>query len=312
MRRARSMVSLALCLTSVLSASAALGKPVVRHPHGMAAAERAQEAKRLLKQGGKYYDLERYSDACPLLEESLRLAPEITTKYWLAECYAKTNRTPASLELFREIVKASKSPAQIKIARERSKELEALIGPVMLSVVPATMGTLGLELRLDGSRLQDSWEKTGRTTIMLEIGEHVLVAMAPGKQPWRQSFVVASHEVPVIVSVPRLLDEVPPPPSPSSNNTKRGVVALVTFLGATTFAVGLGAGFFGIVKEDQRANLFPATVTTLAGGGLGLMGSVWLWNSDNGSSNSKMARAPLRFSPTMGPGGGFVGVEGSF
>ena len=98
---------------------------------------------------------------------------------------------------------AALSEAERTAARRARDELEALVGPVHLVVVPSTA-----EMTVDG-RVLTGVDRSGR--LRLSVGEHTLGASAPGYAPLATTIQVASGQPELTVEL--TLQAAPPAPA---------------------------------------------------------------------------------------------------
>lgn len=227
------------------------------------------EARTLMQQN-------RFAEACPKLEESLRFDVGIGTQFNLADCNEHLGKITTAWAGFLEVAALSKTqnqPDREKLARKRAAALEPRLPKL---VVEASNGTPGLEVKRDGIAIgAAAWG----TAIPVDPGSHRIVASAPGKQ-W-ETTITASEGKTAKVSVPRDLPAAPvsavaaggvtnpsvtgnvtpentaapnaqgfpPPVVEKAGSTQRTVGWIVTGIGAV--GVGLGAGF-GLSSLGKR------------------------------------------------------------
>jgi hypothetical protein len=156
------------------------------------------EARNLMQKGN-------YKDACPKLEESLRLDYGIGTEFNLADCYEKLGKTASAWSGFLNVASQAKTQNQAqreKVARDRAKALEPKL-PKMIIEVPAPPP--GIEVKRDGVLVGNAaWG----TAVPVDPGSHKVVVTAPNKQPWETS-VTATEANTTRVTVPRELPNAP-------------------------------------------------------------------------------------------------------
>lgn len=165
------------------------------------------EARNLMQKGN-------FKDACPKLEESLRLDYGIGTEFNLADCYEHVGKTASAWSGFLNVASQAKTQNQAqreKVARDRAKALEPKL-PKMVIEVPAPPP--GIEVKRDGVLVGNAaWG----TAVPVDPGQHKVVVTAPNKQPWETS-VNATESSTTKVTVPRELPNAvvaaaPPPPA---------------------------------------------------------------------------------------------------
>jgi hypothetical protein len=264
--------------------------------------------------------------ACPMLEESLRLDPAMGTRYRLAECYEKTNRQAAAFSLYSQVADEAKRAGMMDRevrARTRSEALAPLLARLVVWVPPDVANTRELRVTLDGAALERSaW--VGETRIV-ELGEHVLEATAPGRKPYRRVVPVRLASEPVEVSIPALRDENEPAPAPryaedatrpvpvAESSTSSGNTAAIVLGLSGTGALVAGVGIAGMAAASGG---MTDVTRASAGAGIGLgclgvatAGVVWLVSR----KSSKTSRdAGITLVPSVGPGDGGVSLVGRF
>jgi serine/threonine-protein kinase len=205
---------LAVSTSLVIYAQIARAEPprVVDGPDPAAAQTLFYEARNLMKAG-------KFAEACPKLEESLRLDEGIGTRFNLADCEEHLGKTATAWAGFLEVAGKARVARQAdreRVARERAAKLEPRLPKLVVDVEGAPPG---LEVKRDGVVVgQAQWG----TAIPVDPGTHAIVANAPGRQQWettvetpesRTTRVVVPHDLPAIVvpaPVPAPLP-VPPP-----------------------------------------------------------------------------------------------------
>ena len=155
-----------------------------------------QEARGLMEVG-------KYATACPKLAESQRLDPAVGTLLYLAECYEKNGQTAsawASFELAAAEGRKDKQAERELIAKERAFRLLPVLSRLVISV-PAKAVEQGLKVTYDGQSVgAPSWE----SDIPVDPGKHVIVATAPGRQPWVTEIVIQANNGTTRIVIPTL------------------------------------------------------------------------------------------------------------
>jgi hypothetical protein len=166
-------------------------------------------ARALFADGRTLMEAERYEEACPKFEESLRLDNGMGTQFNLAHCWEKLGRTASAWALFLDVAAAARAgnqPQREAAARERAKALEAKLTRLRIDVVdPAP----GMKIERDG---QDVGKAAWGTDVPVDPGQHVIVASAPGKKSWSSETQVPASARTMAVKVPTL-EDVPVPTS---------------------------------------------------------------------------------------------------
>src|SRR6187399_3496669 len=84
-------------------------------------------ARALFSEGRELMAAEKYAEACPKFEESLRLDQGMGTQFNLAHCWEKLGRTASAWALFLDVAAAARAgnqPDRESAAKERASTLE--------------------------------------------------------------------------------------------------------------------------------------------------------------------------------------------
>jgi len=211
----------------------------------------------------------KFVEACPKFEASQQLDPGLGTMLNLAECYEKTGRTASAWAEYREAIplaRAAGSRARLDLATERAQALQERLSTLTIRAMSGDDDDAHLEVRRDGVALQAA--ELG-SPIPVDPGEHVIEAVAPGKQPWSSKVQVAGDAAKVSVDIPKLVaegeapagtsatkpvvtttaDNSPPPSDKPSSGSAQRTTGLV-FGGIGVVGIGLGA-FFGLQASSK-------------------------------------------------------------
>jgi hypothetical protein len=161
----------------------------------------------------------RWAEACPKLEESLRLDPALGTRFQLASCWENVGRPTSAWSLFLEVAdgaRAAGNPVRESTARARAAALEPRL-PRISVVVDANVATIpGLAVTRDDLPLKPvAWG----TAVPVDLGQHVVRAEAPGKAPWSTTVRIGTLGQRVEVMVPVLADAPSPAGAPPHTGT---------------------------------------------------------------------------------------------
>ncbi len=249
---------------------------------GIARADDSAAAQALFDQAKKAMAAHRYSDACPKLEESLRLQEAVGTLLNLADCYEHEGKLASAWSKYLEAAskaRAAGQGARARLAHDRAASLAPKLSNLVVDV-PASNRAAGLEIRRDGTAVGEAeWGEA----IPADAGTHTIEASAPGRKPWSQSLQVAdgattarvtvpelallpveAKEAPVAATVPES-PAAPPPTLPAPANEPSHVqglkVAAVVVGGLGIVGVGIGAAFglMSLGKHNDASNLCPQT-----------------------------------------------------
>lgn len=263
-------------LALLLVPSAALAADPPKNGGDPAAAQTLFYDARALMQQNKF------TEACPKLEESMRLDPGLGTQFNLADCNEHLGKITSAWAGFLEVAAQAKATNQTdreKVARKRAAALEPRLPKLVVEVSGAPQG---LEVKRDGVLIGSAaWG----TAIPVDPGAHKVTATAPGKQAWETSVQTAEGKT-ARVSVPRELpaapvavvapapasgarpaatggmttttasplegnQSFPPPVVESAGSTQRTIGWIVTGVGIVGVGVGAGFGLSSLGKRDE-------------------------------------------------------------
>ena len=224
-------------------------------------------AEALFEQGHALVEKGDYRQACPKYAESLRLDPGIGVMLHLASCWEKSGRPASAWAQYREAeqVAMRAGDSRADVARKRADALEGKLFRLTV-VVPAATVVEGLAIARDG-------EAVGRAqwgaAVPIDPGEHVIVAVAPGKQRWEGKVVTPDEPGATSISVPALLDAsaappAPPPmPAPAASGSGPplatdegrptwGTQRIFAVVAGGVGVIGVGVGtYFGILTKSK-------------------------------------------------------------
>jgi serine/threonine-protein kinase len=225
------------------------------------------EARTLMQQN-------RFAEACPKLEESLRLDAGLGTQFNLADCNEHIGKIASAWAGFLEVAASAKATNQIdreKVARKRAQALESRLPKL---VVDAPSAPPGLDVKRDGIAVGSAaWG----TPIPVDPGSHKITATAPGKGTWESS-VSASEGKVAHIAIPRDLPPAPiaaAPPAPVGVQPVAPATAMPASGGtATATTATTGATDFPppVVEENgsvQRTIGWVVTGVGVVGVGIG-------------------------------------------
>lgn len=199
------------------------------------------EARTLMKQN-------RFTEACPKLEESLRLDPGLGTQFNLADCNEHLGKIATAWAGFLDVAAQAKATNQAereKLARKRATTLEPRVPRL---VVEVSAPPRGLEVKRDGVLVGSAaWG----TPIPVDPGVHKISASAPGKLPWETTIATAEGRT-GRVTVPRDLPAAPAPPPPP--------VAVAPSAESATPPVASGASTTALAAPIDTLQSFPPPV----------------------------------------------------
>jgi hypothetical protein len=164
-------------------------------------------ARALFAEGRSLMEDERYAEACPKFEESLRLDHGMGTQFNLAHCWEKLGRSASAWALFLDVAAAAKAgnqPQREAAARERAKAIESRLTRLRIDVPNAPAEA---KIERDG---QDVGKAAWGMAVPVDPGKHVIRVSAPGKNTWSDEIEVPATSRTFSVTVPTLTDATPP------------------------------------------------------------------------------------------------------
>lgn len=222
------------------------------------------QARTLFREARALMDKERYEEACPKLEESLRLDHGIGTQFNLAHCWEKIGRPVSAWGMFLEVAAGARKENQKKrerAANERAAALEPLLPRMRIEVSEPAPGIT--VLRAGEEVGSAAWG----TPMPLDPGTYRIEASAPDKEPWSKEIEVLAGGETIAVEIPPLVDIRKPEPvvvATAPTEPERDAPVESAGSGRKAFAwalagvgvVGAGTGvFFGLrsKKETEAA-----------------------------------------------------------
>lgn len=151
-----------------------------------------------------------YADACPKLEQSVRLVPDLDTHFELADCSERVGKLATAWAQFVAVADQSKAAShgdREKAARRRARALEPRLPKLVIDIADAPAG---LEVRRDGVRVDTA---ALGAAFPVDPGKHRITATAPGRQRWVTT-VESGERTTSRVALPRDLPEAVDSPAP--------------------------------------------------------------------------------------------------
>lgn len=224
--------------------------------------ENLAKGKKLYDQAIILMEATRYREACPKLEEVVDLVPEgIGGKITLAECYEADGRLVRAYEAFKAAEQAAAKAGQAereKKAQDRAAAILPRVSKLIIVVPDAVRALPGLEVRRDGLVVDSSgWG----APIVVEGGEHRVMATATGKEPWEKGIEITGGGSQGSITIPATWAGASDSgggggvPASSggffSGSTQRKVGILVGAAGAAGLLGGGVAGIISIVQKGK-------------------------------------------------------------
>jgi hypothetical protein len=233
-----------------------LGALALEHP---AAADDKETAKELFERGLAQMEAKKYDEACPAIEQSLKLDPFPGTLFTLADCEALRGRPGAAFARYGEYLqlyaslsrdKQAKQGTREKDARAKRAELEKLLSQATLTLPPdAPDGTV---VTRDGIAVAAG--ELG-APMVLEPGEHVFTTQVPGGPVSEQRVTLEKGEQRTITLEVRTTSSAAPTggpvtPPPSRPNLRRMVTYVTGGVGAAGLVLGAVTGGLMLAQMD--------------------------------------------------------------
>jgi hypothetical protein len=270
--RLRALAPVALMLGARLAFMAPIGVVSTASP-AWAAPSASAQARSLFREARALMEKGRFAEACPRLQESLRIDPGMGTQFNLAHCWEQLGLTASAWGLFLDVAAAAESSGQRKreqAARQRAAALEPKLSRLRINVVaPAP----GMKILRAGEEVgQGAWD----TDVPIDPGTYPIEASAPDKRAWAGEVVVekpgetASIEVPALQDIePPVVETPAPEPEPApppvaieDQGSGAGRTVATIVLGA----VAVGGIATGIVFGIQSKNETDAAKKLCTGG----------------------------------------------
>lgn len=200
-------------------------------------------AEALFAEGQALMEKGDYEKACPKLEESYRLDPATGALHVLALCHERQGRFASAWVELMDVASranAERYPERESAARERAEALKKRLSFLTVQVDPDTAALPGVGISRDGVPLGPAaWG----TRIPVDPGSHVVIAKAPGYEPYRANVTIGNEPRSETVVVPRLraIPAVPTvAPAPRASNEGRPELLGVRLTPLRTAGVALG------------------------------------------------------------------------
>lgn len=220
-------------------------------------------AERLFNQGRDLLAQKKYAEACAAFEQSQRLDPEFGTEFNLAACDVEIGKLAAAWNLYHELARSDSKPARRQASSDLAEKLDARVPRL---VVDMSDKPSGLAVTIDGA---DSTSLVG-VEVRVDLGEHVVVATAPGMREERKTVktahegetrTVTIHLVPTS-SVPPPAKPTPIVETPSSSRATYGKVAVIG--GSVIAGAGLAIGAYAISTWNDAQSCTTCDRTSTA------------------------------------------------
>jgi hypothetical protein len=275
-----------------------------------------------------------------MLAESQRIDPGLGVLLALAYCHDKEGKLATAWSEFvtaRGLAARASDPEREQLARGHIARLEMKLVRLSIRVSPEMQRLPGFELRHNGALLAKA---TWGITTPVDLGEQVLEATAPGRQPWTTRFIAREGdaartvEVPALAPTPGSVEDPAPTTAGATSESHAGRTWGYTVggLGIASVAVGAVFGVRAIGKNDDATALCApascmsaegidlnkearssATISTVAiSAGLVAVGVGAVLLLTSRSSEPRTREASIRLIPNAGPDGLGAGMRGAW
>jgi hypothetical protein len=254
-----------------ISAAAISAAIVVVVGSGQARGQSA-EAQAWFDRGMRMFEAHELDDACDAFERASRIEPDAGTLSWLGACREQNHQLASAAAAYRDALARARDPRKRAFAQQHAAALVPRLS--QLTLIVADDGRLeGLAIKCDDRAIDsEQWNRP----IPIDGGDRVILAEAPGYEPWRITTQVPVESGQVRIEVPRLVAARKPEPLAPPALTP--VADAVVPGPATPAAARPAAAVGGPAIQPAPSPGAPATghaslVTTRRAVGLGVAGA---------------------------------------
>ena len=290
--------------------------------------DRQTLAESLFDEGRRLVTAGRFAEGCEKFATSERLDHAVGTLLNLADCYERAGRLASAWTTYRLAAASASEAAQPErenVAREREAELAARL-PRMRLRVPPPARTPGLEVRLDGVRVEPAaWD----VSVPVDAGPHTLAATAPSRVAWSRVIDIAPRRADHEETIPELAVD----PDAGSFDARRPIGIGLIGAGAAGAVVGTIFGVRALVLNGDTSNSCSgdrcnsagvdqrnsartsgdvSTVAFVAGAACAGAGVLLLLTSGPSASVKVGGVQSLQIGANAAPGGGALVLSGAF
>lgn len=148
--------------------------PLADFPDPKAARKLLADGRALLRQGN-------YVEACPKLEESIRIEANVGAKFDLADCNDHVGKIASAWAGFQEVATDGAAANQAERKKEAMQRVLVLEKKLPKLVIEVPKAAPGLEIRRDGIVVEQAeWG----TALPVDPGKHRVTAWLPGRTRW--------------------------------------------------------------------------------------------------------------------------------
>jgi hypothetical protein len=176
-------------------------------------------AEQLFNQARDLAKTNRWVEACPKFEASLRYDPALGTRLNLATCYEHIDKLASAWALYRESIDIAKKAGDTKrrdYAQTQAAALEPRLAKLTISA-PATPPA-GLVVARDGTQIDAG---ALGISLYLDAGSHEITASAPGFESFTRTITIVDGKTET-VTIPPLTAKPVTPVTDASKTGKEG------------------------------------------------------------------------------------------
>lgn len=215
-----------------------------------------QQADALFNEGRELLEKGRYADACAKLRESQQLAPAIGTLLNLGYCWEQLGRMKSAMEAYGEAEVIAASAAdnkRIAVAKERYAAAEKKAPKLVVRIAPQSTPDLAIT-RNGIAMVKSDFDRP----VPVDPEDYVIVANAPGYQPWRGAVIVRGDGATTTLFVPVLasmsaVGAAPVAPGTTTFTTKRVLGLALGGAGLVALGASLGSAMGAKSRFDDSA-----------------------------------------------------------
>jgi hypothetical protein len=172
-------------------------------------------AEQLFDQARELAKANRWAEACPKFEASLRYDPVLGTRLNLATCYEHIGKIASAWSLYRESINFAKKAGDVK-RRNYAQQQAAALEPRLpkLAISAPAMPPAGFVVKRDGTPID-----AGALGVALYVdpGTHEITASAPGFEAFTQTVTLTDGKaktvaIPNLTAIPGPKPDLPSPP----------------------------------------------------------------------------------------------------
>lgn len=154
-------------------------------------------AEQLFNQARDLAKANRWTEACPKFEASLRYDPALGTRLNLATCYEHIDKLASAWSLYRESIDLAKKAGDAK-RRDYAQSQAAALEPRLakLTISAPAKPPAGLVVTRDGTQIEPG---ALGIALYVDAGTHEITASAPGFEPFAQTVTIVDGKAESIV-----------------------------------------------------------------------------------------------------------------